>query len=427
MIKKLPKSRIEEELTIEWPEWEKHIPAAVAEVGAEFKFPGFRPGKAPRHLVEQKVGKEVILNRAAEKAIGKRYADFITQEKLAVLGSPRIELDKIAENENLVFKVNVAVMPEVKVNEKYKEAVSKINAEYKDKTAAVGDEEIGLELDRLANSRVKLVTVRRPAANNDSVEVDFTVSVDGQVIDGGESKNHPLVIGKGVFIPGFEENLIGMSEGEEKEFTLEFPKDYHKADLSGRPAQFKVKLNLVQERQIPEINDEFAKALGKFNDLAELKKSIRDGMEHENGHKLEEEKHGKYLDAIVKNLEGELPEELIHDELDRMMQEFEGQVRSAGMELDQYLERMKKDRAELRKDWEPQAEKRIKSALALKEIAKAEAVKVETPEIEAEMNKTMQYYKNVKDFEKQVDMQRLYSYVKGTLENDKVFQLLEKL
>ncbi|MCX6761575.1 MAG: trigger factor [Candidatus Moranbacteria bacterium] len=426
-MKKLPKSRIEVDLTIEWKEWEKFITPAVAEISAEFKFPGFRPGKAPRNLVEQKVGKEMILSHAAEKAIGKSYSDFVVREKLAVIGSPKVEIDTITENEDLVFKATVAVMPEVAVQDKYKDAIKKINAEFQKKTTEVSDDEIVLELEKIANSRVKLVTVRRAVANNDSVEVDFEVSVDGKVIDGGTSKNHALVVGKGVFISGFEENLIGTREGEEKEFELAFPKDYHKADLAGKMAKFKVKMILVQERQVPEINDEFAAGLGKFKDLSELRANIKEGLDHENKHKTEEEKHSKYLDEIVKNLEGELPEELVADELNRMVQEFEGQIQSTGMTLDNYLEKLKKNKAELLKDWEPQAEKRIKSAMALKEIAKKEEVKVESAEVEAEMNKTMQYYKNVKDFEKNVDMQRLYSYVKGTLENDKVFEMLEKL
>jgi trigger factor len=293
MMKKLPKSKVEIELTIEWKEWEKYIAPAVAEISAEFKFPGFRPGKAPRNLVEQKVGKEMILSHAAEKAIGKSYSDFVSRVKLAVIGSPKVEIDKIEENNALIFKATVAVMPEVTVKDDYKSEIKKINAEFQKKTAKVGEDEIVLELEKIANSRVKLVTVRRAVASNDSVEIDFVVSIDGAPIEGGTSKNHALVVGKGVFIPGFEENLIGMNEGEEKEFELSFPADYHKKELAGKPAKFQVKMKLVQERQVPEINDEFAASLGKFKDLSELKKNIQEGLEHENEHKLKEEKQGK--------------------------------------------------------------------------------------------------------------------------------------
>jgi len=218
-----------------------------------------------------------------------------------------------------------------------------------------------------------------------------------------------------------------MKEGEEKEFDLEFPKDYHKKDLAGKMAKFKVKMNLVQERELPEINDEFAKTLGQFENLEALKKNIQEGMEHEAKHKLEEEKRGKYLEKIATHLEAELPEILVEQEISQMVREFEYQIQMMGMDLDIYLGQLKKDKEELKKDWRPQAEKRVQSALALKELAKMEEVKVDSKEIEAEMNKTMAYYKNVKDMEKNIDMERLYNYTKGILENGKVFEMLEKM
>ena len=167
MMKHLPKSKVEIELTIEWKEWEKFIAPAVAEISAEFKFSGFRPGKAPRNLVEQKVGKEMILSHAAEKAISKNYSDFVSREKLAVVGGPKVEIEKISEREDLVFTATVAVMPEVKIDDKYKDAIKKINAQYQKKTTEVSDDEITLELEKIANSRVKLVTVRRAVASNE--------------------------------------------------------------------------------------------------------------------------------------------------------------------------------------------------------------------------------------------------------------------
>ncbi|MDP1619527.1 MAG: trigger factor, partial [bacterium] len=273
MIKKLPKSLIEFEVTIAWADWEKYLDQAAAEVSEELKFPGFRPGKAPRNLVEQKVGVGVLLNNAAEKAVQKSYASFVTQEKLDVIGSPKIEVEELAVEKDLTYKVAVAVMPAVAVKDGYKKEIKKINEEFAKKPVEATEEEIKNELDQLANSRVKLVTVNRAVAKNDSAEIDFSVSVDGKVIEGGESKNHPLVIGRGVFIPGFEDNLIGMQAGEEKEFELAFPADYHKKDLAGKNATFKVKVNLVQERQTPAVDDDFAKSLGSFENLEALKKN----------------------------------------------------------------------------------------------------------------------------------------------------------
>jgi len=369
----------------------------------------------------------VILNGAAEKAVQKSYADFIVKEKIEAIGSPKVEVLKIEEGKDLEYKAVVAVMPEIKIEEKYVKGIKEINKEYKEKKPEVDEKELDLELEKLANSRVKLVTVQREAQKNDNVEIDFEVKVGGVPIENGSSKKHPLIIGRGVFIPGFEEQVIGMKEGEEKEFELNFPADYHKKDLAGKLASLKVKVNLVQDRQTPEINDEFAVSLGKFENLEALKKNMREGMEHENAHKMKDEKRVKYIEEIIKNSEVELPEILVHQESHRMLQEFEYQLTPMGMDIDQYLAQIKKDKEELIADWEPQAEKRVISAMALKELAKMESLEATSEEVEAEMNKTLQYYKNVKDMEKNIDMEGLYTYSKGVLENEKVFEYLENL
>ncbi len=426
-MKQLPKSQIEFEITIEANVWEKHLDTAASEASEELKISGFRPGKAPRNLVEQKIGKSAVLNSAAEKAVKKSYVDFVTKEKLEVLGSPNIEVLQLEEGKDLKYRATVAVMPKIAIKENFVKDIKKTNEEFKSRTASVDDKELELELEKLANSRVKLVTVMRAAQKNDSVEVDFDILVNGAPIEGGSSKKHSLIIGRGVFIPGFEEKIIGMKEGDEREFELSFPKEYHKKDLAGQLATFKVKMDLVQERQTPEVNDDLAISLGKFKNLEELKKNMREGMEHENEHKIKEEKRAKYVDDIIKSSEVDLPEILIAEETRKMFDEFEYQLTPMGITIDQYLEQLKKDRKELEKDWKPQAEKRVMSALILEEVAKMQEIKAESEEVEAEMNKTLQYYKNVKNAEKNIDMERLYNYSKNILENEKVFEYLEKL
>lgn len=418
---------MEFEITVSWSDWKKYLDEAAKDISQEIKIQGFRPGKAPRHLVEQKVGKGEILNNAAQKAVQKSYTDYVLAEKLDVIGRPEVTILKIAEGNDLIYKAVVTVMPEVKIDEKYKEEVKKINQEYANKKIEIKEDDINLELDKLANSRVKLVTVNREAKKNDSVEIDFEVLMGGVPIENGTSKKHSLILGRGVFIPGFEDNLVGMKEGEEKEFELSFPEDYHKKDLAGKPAKFKVKLNLVQERQTPEINDDFAKSLGEFENLESLRKKIREGMEHEEKHKREDQKRNEYMEKIIEKMDVELPELLINQEIDRMLEEFEQQLHSMGMHRKDYLEKLNKKEEELRQEWKPQAEKRIKSALALEKIAKQENIEVQSQEVEEEMNKTLQYYKNVKDLEKNIDMARLYNYSKSILENEKVFKFLEKL
>jgi trigger factor len=427
MIKKLPKSQIEFEITVPWQEWEKYLDMAASEASEEIKISGFRPGKAPRSIIEQKIGKEPILIGAREKAVKKSYVEYAQTQKLEIIGSPKIEILDGQEGKDLRYKVVASILPEIKIQDNYKKGIKKINQEFSQKKPTVSGKELELELEKLAASRVKLVTVLREARKGDSVEVDFQVLVGGMPIENGTSKKHPLIIGRGVFIPGFEEQIIGMKEGEEKEFDLAFPQNYREKNLAGKPAHFKVKMGLVQDRQTPELNDDFARSLGEFADLEALKKSLQMNLEHENEHRLKDEKRAKHMEEIIQNSKGDLPEILVSQEVEKMLQEFEYQLVPMGTNLGQYLGQIKKNKEELKADWKPQAEKRVRGALALTEIAKILEIKAEAGEIEAEMNKTLQYYKDIKDIKKNIDMERLYNYSRGILENEKVFEYLDKL
>lgn len=423
-IKKLPNSEMEINVVVPWAQWEKFIDKAVKQFSEEIKVEGFRAGKAPRNMVEQKVGTMALLDQAAQLAIRETYGKILEEKKIDAIGSPKAEIKKLAEGNDLEYVIKTAVIPEAKLKS-WKDAVKKINAEYEKKTADVSAEEIEKEMQNLANSRVKLVKVDREARKEDTAVIDFDVLQNGVPIEGGSSKNHPLILGKGVFIPGFEENVMGMKAGEDKEFELKFPDEYHEKSLAGKPATFKVTVNEVQERQTPEVNDEFAKSLGKFEDLAALRKSVEEGMAQEKTDRLKEEKRAAYIDALVDALEVEIPEVLIHEELHRMMGEFDMQLQGMGMNFEGYLQQLKKSVDEIEKEWHPQAEKRVKAAIALEQAAKDEEITIEQEVIEVEMNKTLQQYKNVKDVEKNIDLGRLYNYVKGMMQNEELFKKME--
>ncbi len=427
MVKKTSENKVEIEIVVPWKDWKKDLDQTVKEISEELKIPGFRPGKAPKNIIEQKVGKEALLNQAVQKSIQKSYIDYVTQKKINVIGSPKVEIKKIAEGNDLVYKATSEVVPEAEVSRGYENKIKKINKEYKDKEIELGEEEVKKELDKLANSRVKLATVSREAKKGDQVEVDFQVLVGGVPIENGTSKNHPVVIGRGVFIPGFEEKLVGTKAQEEKEFELTFPEEYHKKELAGKKATFKVKVNNIQERQVPEVNDDFAKSLGKFENLGTLEKSIKEGMKKEKETRQKEEKRSKYIDEILSETKVEIPEALLKEELEKMMGEFEYQIQSMGMQVDDYLKKMGKTREEVEKGWREQAGKRVRSSLAMKRLVKDREIKVPSEEVEREMNKTLQYYKGVADFEKNIDMKRLYDYSRGLLENEKLLQDLEKI
>ena len=251
-IKKLPKSKVEFKLVIAWNDWKVFLDEASKKISKEIKIEGFRPGKAPKKIVEQKVGKEVILNTAAEEAIKKNYPQKVKELNLDTIGSPEIDIIKLEEQVDLEFVVVASVMPEVELK-KYKDEVSKLNKAFANEKTEIALEDILKELEKIAKSRAKLVTVRREAKKEDSIIIDFEVRKDGILIEGGLAKDHNLILGSEVFIPGFEDHLLGMKEGEEKNFELKFPKEYHEKNLAGGLAQFKVVIKLVQEREVPVI------------------------------------------------------------------------------------------------------------------------------------------------------------------------------
>ena len=275
--------------------------------------------------------------------------------------------------------------------------------------------------------RAKFITVNRPAALEDSVEVDFEVRMNGVVIEGGKSEKHPLVLGKGAFIPGFEEAVVGMQAGEEKTFTLSFPAEYHAKHLAGNPAEFQVKLRLVQERQVPVLDDDFARGLGSFESLDDLRKKISEGMLEEKRQHFKEEGRTAVLDALVADSSIDFPEILIEEERNRMASEFQMQVENMGMPFEQYLERTGKSLDALKQDWTEPAKKRLSAGLILEKLASDDHIEIDSKEIEREMNVVLQQYKRVQDAEKNIDLERLYTATRGRLRNEKVFEMLEKL
>lgn len=428
VVKKLPQSKMELAITLAWDEWKKEMDHAAEHMAKDVKIPGFRPGKVPRDVLEKRYGKEALLMEAAEHAVSHSYARALEQEKIDAIGQPEVKLESVKEGEPLSYTIITAVMPEVKLAE-WKKAVKEANAAHAKKMAALAVEpkEIEDELNRLATMRAKFVTVARPAQLEDSVEVDFEVKQDGVVIEGGKSEKHPLVLGKGVFIPGFEEGIVGMREGEEKTMTLSFPEDYHATHLAGKPAEFAVKLRLVQERQVPAIDDAFAKSLGSFETLEDFKKTLSEGILEEKKNKGKEEGRTAILDALVSKATIEFPEILVAEELNRMTHEFQSQVEMMGIPFEQYLEHAKKSLDDLRKDWDEQAKKRLSAGIILEKLADEDEVEIDSKEVEEAMNQTLQYYKRVKDAEKNIDLERLYASTRGRLRNEKVFEMLEKL
>lgn len=424
-IQEEPKSQKSVSVTLSWEEWEPFMTHAIEAIAKKIKVEGFRPGKAPRDVVEREVGTDALLQEAADRAMQKQWEHLVKEHSWEVIGRPKGEITKVAEGNDLEFTIRFSHMPVVTLAKGWQKAVSKANASSAKQAPKVEESAVQKDLERIAVGRAKLVTVARDARMGDAVIVDFQVFRDGVAVENGSGNRHPIVLGSGVFVPGFEEALVGMRDGDEKKFTLTFPKEYHDKALAGQPAEFHAVMHEVQERNIPVLDDAFAQSLGTFDTLDALKTSVREGMEEEERRKTKENTRAAITEVLAANVNADIPDVLLEEELHSMVHNLESQLSMTGTDLEGYLTQIKKTREDLEKDWKPQAEKRILSGLAIGAIVKEREIEASAEEIETEMNKTLARYKNLKDAEKKANMQKLYGYAKNVVVSEKAFEYLE--
>lgn len=421
-ITKLPKSEIELKIEVPTEEWQEFYDETIKELSRDLKIEGFRPGHAPQKMVEEKIGADHILEHAAEHCVRKCYVRAILDNNIEAIGKPEISVTKIAKDNPFEFKAKVAVMPEVELPD-YKKITREILKEKEE--INVSEEEISKSIDWLQKSRTKYVTVNRPAQEGDRIEIDFEGNCEGKKMDELCSKNHPAILDRGYFLPGFEQNLIGMAEGEEKSFNLAFPADFEHQHLAGKIADFKTKMNLVQEAQLPEINDSFAKGLGNFKDLEMLRQSVKDGLLIEKQNQEKERLRTKMIKEIAEKSSMEIPDILIESEAKRMNEDLEEKIKQIGLGYNQYLERFKKTEQGITKEIEQNARERVRAFLVLRGIARQEKIEVNQQEVDEETNKAMKHFEAVKQAEQKIDIEQLKEYTKDILKNEKVFQVLE--
>lgn len=424
-IKNLPKSEMELLIELDPTEWGRFVDEATRELGKEVKIEGFRPGMAPKEMVAQKIGQGHILEAAADLAVRRTYPRVLEEKNIDAIGRPEVQVLKVAMDNPFEFKIKTAVLPPIKLAD-YRKIAQADKPKTKDQIK-VEEKEIQDSLDWLKKSRTKYATVLRSAQKGDRVEIDFIIKQDGKVIDNGESKNHPLLIGEGKFVPGFEDQIIGLKEGESKNFSLIIPTDFITKNLAGKLVDFGVKMNLVQEPQAPELNDEFAKGLGQFESLEALKSNINEGLLMEKERQEKEAWRAKVLQAIVKKSEVELPEIMVQAELHKMEDEFKGNLTQMGLAYEEYLKNIKKTEEEIKKEWLPKAKERTQAGLILRQIADLERITVTDLETEEKMNHIIKHYPDWDAVKAKIDMAALLEYTKARLKNEKVFEALEKM
>lgn len=413
-LKKLAKSTIEIDFELDEKEFGEYFGKALLHLKEHVKMDGFRAGQVPVEMVEKKVGAENALMEAGELAVRKSYAKFVTEQGLEPIGDPDVQIVKIAKGNPFLFKVTVAVLPELELPD-YKEIAGKI----KNNEVSVDEKEIQETLEYLQKSRAKFSQVDRGAESKDFVEIEY-VNKD---INEGKAVRDRFILGEGGFLKDFEDNVLGMKAGDEKEFSAKFP-DNAINNLGGTVGEFKVKMISVQKMELSEINDEFAKQLGVFDTLVALKENLKEGITLEKKETEKQKKRGELLNAIAQKITFELPEKMVEYEKERLFEDLKNGVASRfKMTLEQYLANVKKTEQEVKDSFKMEAEKRIKDFLILRQIGKAENVEVSTEELQEEMNKAVKDYS--KEQLEKIDINQLREYSKGAKFNEKVFALLE--
>ncbi|EFV77279.1 MULTISPECIES: trigger factor [Cytobacillus] len=363
------------------------LDAAFKKVVKQVNVPGFRKGKMPRGMFEKRFGVESLYQDAVDYLLPEAYANAIDETGIEPVDRPEIDVEQIEQGKNLIFKATVTVKPEVKLGE-YK------GLEVKPLETNVTDEDVNSELTSLQERQAELaVKEEGKAETGDTVVMDFEGFVDGEAFEGGKAENYSLELGSGQFIPGFEDQLTGTAAGESKEVEVTFPEEYHAAELAGKPATFKVTVHEIKTKQLPELDDEFAKdADEEVETLDALKEKIKTRLEESKKHEAEHHVRDTVVEAAAANAEMEIPAAMVDTEVNRMMQEFEQRLQMQGMNLELYFQFSGQDEAALREQMKEEAEKRVRVNLTLEAIAKAENIEVSDEEVTEELNKMAEMY-----------------------------------
>lgn len=426
----LPKSQIEIRVTIPFSEFEPHVKRAATAISEKIEIEGFRKGKAPYEQVRSKVGDAGIYEEAAELGVRVTYPEILKKimeneaKGKTPIGKPEITVTKLASGNEFTYTIRLALLPEVRLPE-YRESARRARADKK--TVSVTDEEVSNTLMWLRESRAPLITVDRSAEDGDTVEIDFEIRHGGVKIEGGDSRNHPLVIGRGKFMPGFEEHLIGMKAGEQKSFTLIVPQEWREKSFAGKALDITAHMKVVQERKLAELTDAFAKTLGDFTSLEALMTRIRENIEQEKKEKESQRIRGVMIEAIARDAKIDVPDVLIESELEKMMHEFEASIENMGMKWSEYLLHIKKTIEELKKEWRENAGKRVRVALCLREIAAREHIEPTEEEIKKATDDYLRQFATKEQTHTDLDPNDLKEYTRGILRNEKVFEFLENL
>ena len=401
---------------IESAKFDEAINKVYKESAKYFNIPGFRKGKAPMAMVEKMYGPSIFYEDAFNEVVPEVYEKELKENNIEAVSKPDLDIEQMEKGKDLKFTAIVQIKPEVKLG-KYKGIQIK-KIEYN-----VSDEDINHELGHMAERNSRVVAVEgRPVEKGDITVIDFEGTVDGVKFEGGAAEGHELEIGSNTFIPGFEDQIIGMNVEEEKDIKVKFPEDYFSEELKGKDAVFKVKLHEIKKKELPEINDDFAKDTSEFDTLEELKNSIKEKLEEENKSRAKYETEEELIKAVCKEVEIDIPSGMIDTELDNMVKEVETRLSYQGMNMEMYLNMIGKTMADFRKEGEDQAKEAVKTRLVLEQIVKEEKIEPAEEKINEKLEELSKTYG--KKAEELKENEYFMEYITKTLAQEQVISLL---
>lgn len=404
------------EFTVEAEKFDEAIQNVYKKNAKYFNIPGFRKGKAPFKMVEKAYGIQIFYEDAFNEVATEVYSKGLEDNKIEAVSKPEIDIKQIESGKELIFTAVVQTKPEVTLG-KYK-GIELKKIEYN-----VSDEDVEHELSHIAEHNARLVAVEdRPVEKGDTTIIDFEGFVDGKAFEGGKAENHELEIGSGKFIPGFEDQIIGMKIDEDKDIKVTFPENYPAKELAGKEATFKIKLHEIKKKELPEINDEFAKDASEFDTLDDWKKSIREKQEKDNASKAKFETEDAAIEEVCKNATVDIPSGMIETKIDSMEQDISQRLSYQGMNLDQYLQMIGKTKQEFRDEYKEQAEKQVKTDLVLEAIMKDAKIEVTEDEIGNKIKEMAEIYGQKE--EDVMNNPQLRNYVEGTLKTEKTIHFI---
>ncbi|MCR5176779.1 MAG: trigger factor [Anaerovibrio sp.] len=386
-VKALENQQVEFEITVPATELDKAYNASCKNIASRINIPGFRKGKAPKVIVERHVGKENILNDAFEQLAPKAITEALEKEQMDIVTRPQVDVVTLELGKDVVFKAVSTKKPEVELGE-YKGLKVEVEKD------VVDDDAVQQQLVRMLDRQADMVEAEEGSAveKDDFVTLDFKGFVDGEAFAGGEGKDYPLQIGSNAFIPGFEDQLIGVKAGEEKEVSVNFPEDYHSEELKGKPAVFKCTVKSIKRKVLPELNDDFAKKASTFQTLDELKADLKSNLEKSAETKAASEKREKAISMAADNAKVDIPEIMVENRVNAMIQELALRLDQQGLKLEQYMAYAGTDISKLRENYKEAAATNVKVDLVLEAIAKAEGIKVEAADLDAEVDSMAKAY-----------------------------------